>query len=56
MKPEIQPCTDKNPPCNPRNCPQEFCAWRDEVWIFSHAQSPDKPGTFGSLKSRKKPK
>lgn len=52
----LTPCTEKSPPCDPRNCPKENCAWRDTVWIHSKMQTLDRPGTFGKLKSNKKKK
>lgn len=55
MKKELTPCTERIPPCDPRNCPKEFCTWRDTVWAVSQLTSVDKPGTFGRIKSNKKP-
>lgn len=26
-------CQAINDACNPRNCPVEFCKWRDVTWI-----------------------
>lgn len=54
MKKELTPCTDKTPPCDPRNCPKEFCTWRDTVWAATQLTLVDRPGTFGGLKSTKK--
>lgn len=54
MKHELIPCTEKTPPCDPRNCPKEFCTWRDTVWAPHLLDSVDKLGTFGKLKSTKK--
>ncbi len=53
MKEIVTPCTEKNPPCDPRMCPKEYCFWRDNVWIQSAIKNLDQPGTFGKLKSNK---
>lgn len=29
----------KNPDCDPRNCGQEFCAWRDKKWAIENFES-----------------
>lgn len=26
----------ENPDCDPRNCGQEFCAWRDKEWAIEN--------------------